>query len=627
MTDLRKSARILVCILTVLVGSCTRDTGPSTFDGRAVTASFVDSVPAYRKGGLLWKYGVEHQPVGLKPLTQDAARLIPYQDTAVFMWSPEEPLSEKTNYIVIELNNDGADEGTRSTIYPFVFSETSMVVFSDGQADPSCANISPIFSNEYPETLASSIGADPEFVALFPKKHACRVLDKVDSLKWAASFPEISEVKAIGLLIVSHEAEPIEVKSLFVGNHHEKMSNEIKVQTSVPDADALASVFVREPTLSAYTLNNQKKSKKQILSRNALNGQPFQIWYDDFGRAIYPANGHWLDPAKTPNRIEVGFRSEFEILEGIRQGISDRHRRKHKLSIWAGSKSKMETQEYEGWSILNNFGRADRDRFKENTDDCFRVAVLGGSYIEAVQTKISEKPGIIAEAISGSTLGRCTDIFTIGANVMRPENHIGNAISLVNDFGVDYVLFSLSATEICQMADVFYEKRYGLSPKTPRHWRIVDDKALAPFDAESRIRRDPDTKNLYSSISTCELKDLDFNPLEREVVGKLPIIAETVQKLTETKVAVEFLLVKDAIAAEKEIVDTITKACLKLSVTCHAVPIPDETRYPAKVERFSPYLYRYKVDYHPNIRANQYIGTALADVVTQHYQMRNGAIQ
>ncbi|MEL6362414.1 MAG: hypothetical protein AAFR21_15160, partial [Pseudomonadota bacterium] len=66
---------------------------------------------------------------------------------------------------------------------------------------------------------------------------------------------------------------------------------------------------------------------------------------------------------------------------------------------------------------------------------------------------------------------------------------------------------------------------------------------------------------------------------------------------------------------------------LKLSVTCHAVPIPDETRYPAKVERFSPYLYRYKVDYHPNIRANQYIGTALADVVTQHYQMRNGAIQ
>jgi hypothetical protein len=347
-----------------------------------------------------------------------------------------------------------------------------------------------------------------------------------------------------------------------------------------------------------------------------LDGLPprLKIWFDDYGLEHYVRQGAWVDTARLTRQLEIDLEPLFEPT-GEPPPPSPQNRNPHELRVWNGS-ARMKVQEYAGFTYTNNFGRADRDRFSENLNDCDRVAYLGGSYVEAVQTRIDQKAGIIAEATLSTRRDRCVEVFTVARSVFSVESHYGNARSLVEDFGVEHLIFNISGSELCRMDDLAYEMANGVARNTPTTWRYVDGRFVAPVLRGEivEVEEDPDFQlDDYCSF-TPDKEDLS---VERALFAKLAAMRDELVSLGPG-LEVTYFLMKDAYAdsdAREERLGLLMSLCDEFDVPCAQLDPPELFKPDELRDDFSPYLYRYLGDGHPNPRANQYTAAALVEVI------------
>jgi hypothetical protein len=628
----------------------------------AATWALIDAVPAHQKSGLFVRAGLDYEPLLDAELSQERARLSLTRPTGMLAIAPERAAG--VPFDGIELQGLGAPVADLETML-FVIDHTgALTVFASVAALDDCIErfsvdepfaefglvtdiagvfaVSAVDCRGFVENRPASEDAAATVPEESPPAEPLLVERLSGVMPWAESttaddvaedtVPTPQAMRAFGVLFAAPVddvggVDPITVSWLSLTDSTERIGNAdaaltvelrneqlaLAARTADPADDAPLSVV--------HVLGSGGERRSSTMNDDGsfsidLGGLParVKIWFDDYGLEHYVRQGAWVDTSRLTRRLEIDLEPTFEPTQ--EPPLPPLHNRNpHQLRIWNGSRS-MAAQEYEGFTFTNNYGRADRDRSLDNPNGCARAAYLGGSYVETVQTRIDQKAGIIAEATL-STLGdQCVEVFTVGQSVYSIESHYGNAVDLVENFGVDHLIFALSGGELCRMDDLVYEMANGVARDTPTTWRFVDGRFVEPVPRGEvvEIEEDPDFESGKYCNFTPEKDDLS---IERALFSKLAAMRDKFVSL-ETGVEVTYLLMKDAYAASDiriERLDLLLSLCDEFGLRC-ALPDPPELYKPDELsDDFSPYLYRYLGDGHPNPRANQHTAEALVEVI------------
>jgi len=151
-------------------------------------------------------------------------------------------------------------------------------------------------------------------------------------------------------------------------------------------------------------------------------------YINDDAQAADPAAGKFITPRKpSPNAA-----------------LYEHHARQY----WPGG---GKVKEYDSLTFTNNRGFIDRDRFFDNSDNCFRVVHLGSSHAVALQVMPFEKFNIELESRLATKIGRCVEVISAG----RDNGDVGSNYPRVESYAVkfrpDVILFENSKALIMQL--------------------------------------------------------------------------------------------------------------------------------------------------------------------------------
>jgi hypothetical protein len=600
---------------------------PSGFLAGAATWPLIDSVPAQLKSGIFIRTGLVYEPELDESLDQARARLDLHSGQAMLAVAPQ-----PAGIAVDEIQLGGFDT-TIDDLRAWLFILDSDGALSVFVPDADVADCTSRFSAEQGFADFGLVG---DVVGRFAVNSvACRPWAVSEDLTVGRLDSAVDAVNAFGLLLVTEapdidDLDPVYVRWLSVAVSTEPL----------PEATQAISVRVRNPQLALAARTSDTADDATLETLHILGGdgtlhevavnedgtfsldtsalpERLKLWLDNYGWQQYAVQGPWLDTRRLTRNLEIDLTPEYEIAD-TNPPPSDRHHRPHELSIWNGGSGVMERQEYRGLNFLNNWGNADRDRLAENPNGCHRAAFFGGSYIEAEQTRVDQKPGVIAEAILAAGADRCAEIFTMGRSLFTVESHYQNVQTLVAEFGITQLIFSISSNELCRMHDDVYVDLNEAALETPLHWRLIGGEMVAPS-----LRRDAiaqPANDDFSSSEVCSFNTDDDSELDEErfLMSKLDQLA-TVFAAGNADVRVDYLVTKDAFAAidDRETrYETLMALCDELATRCHALPLV-ELYKPEELTAvdYSPFLFRYRDDGHPNPALNQLIAASLVEIV------------
>jgi len=617
----------LICMICMVfyLAACgkTADTGTVNYEAKPNLSvfAFTDSVPVFRKNGVFWKYGANYNPILKSPIAQDKAEFELYEEKGLVVWTPNVGPLEKTSYAYFE-----AEKPKSVDVIPFISVSNTLYLVSENESDKLCETVN---------APSNDSQKKPEPIQAFVENHAkvskrlfeylgdnikCVTANKTKAGAWMIPLITNQSPEAMGFFFKGQKNEIITLKNFHLGtNINGNESQVIHVQVEKMLDDKLPKKLRLLTHEGQQSIIASQKAGKFDIDRTLLQGGPFRIWVEENKLAVFPTQGEWIDPQNLTGQLFIKQTAEFPIDEEKKNTRSGKTRRvPHKLSVWKGSTGKMKVQEYEGMTFMNNFGKSDRDRFKNNDNNCLRGAIFGGSYVEAAQTKISEKPAILAEAFIGQSLGRCVEFFTYARSIGRAENFINDAKTLITDFDLDFLVFSVSRLELCSQNDEYYNVANGRDLTTPKDWRVIDGKVLAPVPQDLAITFKPDRLAARDAVSKCSYKNDKLLPLEIAPLEKMKQI-EKVLKTEKKDVEVLFFDFKDVLAKKYSLARNIKKHCNTFDLKCYTAPQINIYEFKASDKRYSKYLYRYKNDGHPNIRANQHVAKGLTNMVVDVY--------
>lgn len=629
MTSRRVAAAALVLAAAVgaLVLVASNDDGPSTADP-AVAWALIDAVPAHQKSGIFVRTGLDYEPLLDPAHSQERARLTLTAPDAMIAIAPER--FGMVQFDGIELDGLTAPVG----LEPWLFVNTgegALTVFAPAADLDDCADrfatddpfagygldgdIQGRFAFATSECLPLTTGSESagrlaspatkiqSFGALFSTSGFSTPVAEVDELE-PITLTSLALTDSTGGPV--DDGEPLSVRVL-----HEELALAARTTDTADDP----------PLSELQVLGSGGERRTFAMSDDGtfsvdLDDLPtrIKIWFDDYGLEHFVRQGPWIDTVGLSRTLEIDLSPDFEPT-GEPPSSSQQTRAPHSLRVWRGSTA-MEVQEYEGLTFTNSQGRADRDRSVDNPNGCHRVAYLGGSYVETVQTRIDQKAGIIAEAILSTRNEQCVEIFTVGQSLFTVESHYANARMLVEDYGVSHLIFNVSSGELCRMDDLVYEMLEGVARDTPTSWRHVDGEFIEPVrrsDAEE-VEVDPD----FDRPAHCNFSpEKEDRTVEWALMEKLADL-QTAYAALGDDVDVTYFLMKDALSASPirdGRIDLLMSMCTDTGLPCVPLPLPEIFKPDELQGDLSPYLYRYLGDGHPNPRANQFVAQALADIV------------
>lgn len=634
----RASALLLVGV--VVAGACTgggdtgSDGGPvasapdvdvdETFDGAseadavAATWSLVDQVPSHRKPGVLVRIGLDAQSQTDTEGAETLTRLVVHERSAMFAISPARGAA--VPFDAIEM---AAQAAGPIGLWPFVLgTDGRMVRFAADDEIEACRSLDA-------EASAVALEFDERLGGRFEITEVeCReAVDAGSSTRGVLG--DHGPVALFGVWLQSDSVDTdvnvdatVDVDRLALVDTTEPLSldeplriNVVGLETTVasrtPDlADDAGIEFV-----TVLDANGARDSFPIVdgvaeMATDDFTG-PVWISIDDLGLFHHPLQGAWIDVDVSTRSIVIDATPEFTPTEEP-PGPSNRASGAHVLADWFGS-GRMARQEYEGLTFRNNLGIADRDRAEES--DCRRAAYLGGSFAEALQTRVDQKPGIIAEALLGAEGHGCVEVFTYGGDRFTVENHLGNARTLVEDFGVEVLIFSVSGLEVCRMDDLVYANAEGVDPTTPTRWRLVDGAVIEPLSRRAAL--DFDASEEFEVTDRCDLSSAALDgedDVENAVVAKLADLKRVIEGFGPG-VVVRFTNVKDAVVGLEGNAAGLEQRCADFELDCSPLKIPHPLVATVPVSDATDFLYRYQFDAHPNVRANQLIGAHLAALI------------
>lgn len=619
---------ILLLIACVSLAACQQGSAPD--DRVSLKAEYknssgqrifgvIDTVPVFRKNGVFWKHGASYRSVLSAPLKQKHADFELYDKSGLIAWTPNQGPLLRTTYAYFD-----ADIPKGSEVFPFINVAETLYLIEGNSGSGLCSEISKMDVDNsqvnVEDFFKSYAKVDKRFFRFIGNDVVCVKADRTESDAWVIPIEISQSPEAIGFLFKGKKNQTIRVNDFHLGTHA-KLSDPKFI--SVKAEDTIDGVSPTKLYALTYQGSEETLSKSKggdfKLSRDMISGGPFRIWVKENNLDVFPTQGEWQDPTNLAEQLIIKQNVEFKIDPTKKNKKSGTRRRTpHVLSIWNGSTGRMKIQEYEGISFRNNWGKIDRDRFKENENNCLRGAIFGGSYVEAQQTKISEKPAIMAEAFASQTLGRCVEIFTYGRSTYRAENYVNDAVELISEFDIDFAVFSVSRLELCQHNDVFYNQQHGRDTLSPKNWRVISGVPVAPVPQDAAEGFKPNKEAAKEAIKDCSYDSTKLSEIEIKPLEKMKDI-EAILKAKNNDLKVMFFNFKDVLDLDKDVVSNFVPNCEALSLNCVVLPIPSVYEFKEQQDRFSPYLYRYKNDGHPNVRANQYISEAIAGLVVDAY--------
>lgn len=613
--------------MTTTSTSSTTTTVPTPTSTGAVTWPLIDHVPSFRKAGLNIVAGVDYEPILDGTLRQTAASLTFTDERGLFAIAPERP-DVPTDRIELA-GVDGA-----ASIWPFVITDMhELRVFVDPDAPGDCAAV---VASEQPFAAFQVNGTVDDM--LLVTDGSCHDWVMTEDNIVIGDLGDLSAgVRTFGILLTADPdaARVITIKSLALVDSAQprpSASDLIRVtiagrenliaerSTDLSDDEMLSVLHVLRSDGSFFQVPVDEHGVYEF-SRSDLTGN-VKLYIEDYGLEYYVAQGPWIAPERITADLVIDATPVFGVADHSPSG-SDTHRRPHELQIWNGS-SGLENQQFHGVNWNNNLGYADRDRDPANPNGCRRVGWFGGSYVAAVQTRVDQKPGLIAEALLDTRDEGCWEIFTFGQNLFSVENHAANARTLVEDYGVTQLLFSVSALELCRLVDLVYTFDHDVSFETPLHWRWHEGAWLEPVTRrEAELLELPDD---FERREVCSFNDTQpgFSGIE-QVFSKLGEMSDEME--TWGDVEVTFMVMKDVLAGRFEKADLVLERCLATGHDCVLLPVPEFVLKPedlAEVD-YNPYLLRYVGDGHPNERGNQHIADGLVTAIIEQTERGRNA--
>ena len=570
-------------------------------------------MPAFRKTGINVVAGLDYEPMLDDSGAQRSVRLSMNAERGVFAMVP---LATDDSADHIQL---GGVDGP-AAFWPFViFEDGELRVFTAPDASGDCPDV--VGAGQPFEQFGVVGDVDGGFAV---SAGSCVAYQEDDGLI-LGGFDGRTGVRAFGTLVsadqpdavvgfdwlaLSDGSEPAEGKPIqieLVGREHL-----ISDRTADPSDDAAVdTLHVLRADGSRLEVPATEDGGWSV-ARDVL-GDRAKLWIEDYGSEFYVRQGPWLDLRRLTSNLTIDVTPEF-VPTGVSPDSSDNHRRPHQLSWWNGSRA-MPSQEFAGRNWNNNLGFLDRDRSLDNPNACTRVAWLGGSYVAAAQTRVDQKPALIAEALLDARSDSCFEVFSVGQNVFTVENHAGNARQLVDEFGVTQLIFSISDVELCRMNDDVYSFGHGVAADTPVHWRFLDGEFVAPVSR--REAQSVEVSDGFTIRQVCEFDRESPNfPGAQDVVTTLGMIGDAMESWGEG-VEVTFLVMRNVLEAESDVAALVTELCLATGHDCLQLS-PLEFRWKPEELRavdFNPYLSRYAGDGHPNAMANQHIARGIVRAV------------
>jgi len=597
----------------------------------AATWPLIDAVPAYRKGGLFVKAGLDYEPVlASEPPHQRVANLRVAEPTSGLVMLPS--IRGQVPFDQIQIASPALD-GTAVDFLALAITDATAFLFaSSDRALASCSTFTSLT-----EAL-TQYGVVDTFNGLFDGITVeCAPLVATNERRPTAEASELlvgslpqsfDSTVGFGVLIDHTAPASIELEWLALADSSQSQVSELisvevvnlelalASQSTTTEDDATLNVLLaRDATNTVHQFTADSPGTFTI-DTTKLQGPAVQLWFDDYGLQHYARPGGWIDLRHISRTLTIDLAQDWVPVE-FQESDTGRSRKPHRHSLWRGSPEKMELQEYRGETFTNNYGRADRDRTTDNSNECRRYAFFGGSFIEAIQTRVDQKPGIVAEALLDHQLEGCFELFTIGNSLFSPENHFANAQELVQDFGVTTLIFSVADGDLCRMEDSVYEQINGVAADTPNRWRVMDGASVPPVlrgDAVA-VEKDPD----FARYEVCFFNNVkSANLSEEEAVIETLAEMDALLSALSPNVEVVFYNFKNAHDRQGDVLNTINELCLAHpALICRSLTPPEEFDVPEGADTYSPNLYGYRDDDHPNPRANQRIGAGLAALIEE----------
>jgi len=599
--------------------------------GQSVIA-FTDAVPVFRKNGVLWKYGANHNSILKSPIAQDYAKFELYENKGIIIWTPDVGPISPTSYAYFQAGTPQSNQ-----LIPFINIGDTLHIMQSESANELCSGLTAAADNTNTQDndslddrqksiqiqtfFEAYAKVSPRLFDYIGNKIQCTPFDETGDKAWMIPLETSNSPSAMGVFFKGKKGQTITIKNFHLGHNLPAQANDeiyVKAEKTL-DGEIPTQLHLLTHNGVKSVISSQNTGEF-ILPRAQIKDGPFRLWVDDNNLAVFPAQGQWIDPELLTDRLTIKQTAEFPIDESNKKkNKSKRKRVPHKLSVWTGSSSLVKIQEYEGLTFKNNLGYADRDRLEKNTNNCLRGVIFGGSYVEAEQTKITEKPALIAEAFTSQKLGKCVEFLTYARSLGRAENFTNDAKELINNFDLDFVVFSISVTELCGINDEFYVNWHGRGLMTPKDWRIVNGKLIPPVAQGKAEKFKPNKEAARAAIKDCNYKEGALSATAQAPLEKLKII-ETLLKTEKQDLQVLHFNFKDILAKKPKVAKNIQHHCSSYDLQCHILKEPSKFKFDGSENRFSPYLYRYKQDAHPNIRANQYIAHGLSDMLVEVYK-------
>ncbi|GJM39677.1 MAG: hypothetical protein DHS20C19_30440 [Acidimicrobiales bacterium] len=583
-------------------------------DGVA-TWPLVDTVPAYRKAGVLVVAGADYRPVLGAALEQVAAELSLTADAAVFALAPERG---EVAFDQIQL---GSVDGP-ATAWPFVITAAGdLTVFVPAVDESDCAA-----AVTEPDALLAEHGVVPVDDAFVVTGARCGLL-RTDGAAAVGQLQQPTEgVNSFGVLLRAvgerlpdstvrldwlalADSAQTEVDELLrveiVGREHA-----LAERSADPDDDAALDTLHILRSDGSTELVPVDADGGFTVPRADL-GDRAKLWVDDYGLEHFVQQGPWIDVGRITADLTIDMTPDFVVADGP-PGDSRQHRRPHDLQIWNGSMA-LERQQFHGLNWNNNLAQADRDRDRANAGDCRRAAWFGGSYVQALQTRVDQKPALIAEALLELGSDQCHEVFSVARSLYSVETHVENARQMVEEFGVTHLIFAISGNELCRMHDDVYRDIHGVAADTPLHWRLIDGEIVEPFTRSTATAFEPDPD--FDRLSVCSFREAGDEGASA-VIEKVRQLGDLLEGLGPD-VEVTFFVMKDVLAGADVTVANVYDLCLTTGHSCVVMEEPVAREKPADLIEvdYIPFLLRFVGDGHPNARANQHIGRGLAQLI------------
>lgn len=591
--------------------------GPGATDdtgNASATWPLVDAVPSHRKPGLLVRRGLDHVSALDNGGTESRTVLRLTEPISVFGIVPDR--GGLVSFDRIELEADLPDD---VRVWPFILADGALTRFvpsadveacnaeGDAAAVLEASGIDAAMLGRITATATTCVVAESEgdrVVGVLDRVH-----ESVDMFGVFATSTGAPTDIQVDWLALSDGTNPLDTSAPFEISLSGRDLAVAARSIDQADDETLDRLWVLDAD-GTVTAIDVGAGGSFVLDPDDHPG-PIKLWLDDYGLEHYTSQGPWLDMERLSRTLEIDLTPAFTS-PGVPPGESFRRYEPHQLLVWNGNKA-MPVQEYEGLTFLNNLARADRDRSPVDSS-CVRVGWLGGSFVEALQTRVDQKPAIIAEATLAARDGTCVEVITVAQDTFTVENHLGNATELVEEFGVELLVFSISQLELCRMDDLVYANANGVNPTTPIRWRMIDGVVVEPLPRRLTVEFEADPE--FRVRDRCSFTG-PSDDVERAVVEKLADLQSHLETLG-SDVAVRFFNVKDVLIGAESEADGVDRVCAEVGVRCDRLTIPGSLDAPDDLhESGTRFLYRFNGDAHPTVRANQLIADQLATLISE----------